>query len=133
MGGVVICATPATAQTWTNMPSVQTELFGTTWGRRQADLASMTQFRIIVNQSSAAFAGATFRAEFSVDGGANWSNLEAAGTGADLDVGTGTGLKVGAWGTMATGSAADVQLRIQGQGSNGALDPAFRLIEIEFK
>lgn len=115
------------------MPAAQTELFGTAWGRRAADLTSMTQFRMMVNQSVAGLAGATLRAQYSLDGGTNWIDLEASGTGADLGVGTGTGLKVGAWGSMASSAAADVQLRIVGQNGDGATDPAFRYISIEFK
>jgi hypothetical protein len=115
------------------MPAAQTELFGTTWGRRAIDLTSLAQFRLSVNQSVAGQAGASFRAEFSVDGGANWNILESGGTGADLDVGVGTGLKVGAWGALDAAAIADVQLRVVGQNGNGSADPAFRYIGIELR
>jgi hypothetical protein len=115
------------------MPAAQTELFGTTWGQRAADLTGMTDFRISVNQSVAGFAGAFFRAQFSTDGGGSWSDAETGGTGADLDVGTGTGLKIGAWGALDGGAIGDVQFRLVGEGGNGTADPAFRYIGIEFR
>lgn len=115
------------------MPSTQTELFGTVWDRRAAYLADLSQFRIIVSQSVAGVSGAFFRAQYSTDGGGSWIDLEASGTTTDLAVGTGTGLKVGSWGTLATAAIADVQLRLVGQGGDGATDPSFRYISIEFK
>lgn len=115
------------------MPLAVTELYGTTWGRRAADLTDLSEFRLVVVQVIAGAAGATFRAEYSDDGGLNWNNLEDAGTGADLAVGAGTGLKIGAWGNLAAGAIADVQLRIIGWNGDGATDPSFRYIGIEFR
>jgi hypothetical protein len=132
-GGVVMCATPQTVQTWNNMPGAQTELFGLTWGRRQADLTDYTEFRISVTQSVAGAAAAVFRAQFSTNGGGMWTDIEAAGTAADLAVGAGTGLKVGTWGALNAAAIGDVQLRIVGQGGDGATDPAFRYIGIEIR
>lgn len=133
VGGVVFCATPQTVQTWTNMPAALTELFGATWSRRVADLTDLTEFRLSATQSVAGAAGALLRAEYSTDGGTNWNNLESAGTAADLAVGTGTGLKVGAWGLIAAPALGDVQLRIRGLNGDGAADPAFRYIGLEFR
>ena len=132
-GGVVIAATPQTAQTWSNMPAAQTELFGNTWGRRASDLTGLAEFRVTVNQGVAGVAGAFLRAQYSTDGGGTWNNLESGGTGADLDVGAGTGLKVGAWGALDPTAIDDVQLRLVGQNGNGAADPSFRYIGIEFR
>ncbi len=133
MGGVVFCATLTTAQTWLNMPVAQTELFGAVWGRRAADLDQMTEFRLIVNQSTAGAAAAFFRAQYSDDGGNTWNNLESATTSADLIVGAGTGLKIGAWGVMESAAAGEVQLRLVGQSGDGVTDPGFRYIAIEFR
>jgi hypothetical protein len=130
---VVFCATPQTAQTWTNMPLAQTELFGAVWGRRAADLSDLTQFRLCVTQSVAGAAAATLRVQYSTDNGANWSNLEQGGTAGDLAVGTGTGLKVGAWTILDPAAATDVQLRMVGQNGDGAADPVFRYIGVEFR
>ncbi len=115
------------------MPVAQTELFGTTWGRRATDLTGYVQFRLSVTQSVAGAAAASLRAQYSTNGGAAWSNLETGGTGADLLVGAGTGLKIGAWGTVDPGALGDVQLRIVGQNGDAAADPVFRYIGIEFR
>lgn len=131
VGGIVFAATPQTAQTWTNMPAAQTELFGTVFGRRSADLSDLTQFRLSVNQSVAGFVNSTLRAQFSTDAGMNWSDLESGGTTADLSVGVGTGLKIGAWGPLEPTAMADVQLRLVGENGNGTADPSFRYIAIE--
>jgi hypothetical protein len=130
---VVICATPQTAQQWSNMPLAQTELFGNVWGRRTADLTDFTQFRVSISQSTLGAAGAFLRAQYSTDGGTMWMDLETGGTGADLDIDVGTGLKIGSWGMIDAGAMGDVQLRIVGQNGNGTTDPNFRYIGIEFK
>jgi hypothetical protein len=115
------------------MPAGQTELFGTVWGRRAADLTDFSEFRVMVNQSAVGAAGAFLRAQYSTDGGTMWNDLETGGTGADVDIDVGTGLKVGAWGALDAGAQGDVQLRLVGEGGNGSTDPAFRYIGIEFK
>lgn len=133
VGGVVVCATVQTAQTWANMPAAQTELCGHTWGRRSADLAGFAEFRICVNQAIAGTAAAFFRAQYSTNGGGAWSDLETGGTVTDLSVGAGTGLKLGAWGAVDPAALGEVQLRIVGQDGNGTADPSFRYIVIEFR
>ena len=87
----------------------------------------------MVNQSVAVTGSAFFRAQYSADGRASWSDCESGGSSADLLVGAGTGLKVSGWGTLVGGAAADVQLGIVGQSGDGATDPAFRHIAIEFR
>lgn len=115
------------------MPLAQAELFGAVWGRRAADLSDLAQFRVSVTQSVAGAAAATLRVQYSADNGANWSNLESGGTAGDLAVGAGTGLKIGAWTNLDPAAAADVQLRIVGQNGDGAADPVFRFIGVEFR
>lgn len=115
------------------MPATQTALFGTAWATRVMDLTGMTEFRLIVTESVVGFAGATLRAQYSADGGANWFNLESAGTTADVDISISTGLRVSAWAGIEVAAASDVQLRIVGQGGNGSTDPAFRYIALEFR
>lgn len=133
IGGIVIAAAPQSAQAWTNMPAATTELFGNVWGRRQADLTSATKFRISVAQSVAGTAAAALRAQYSLDGGTNWNNLESVGTAADLVVGAGTGTKTGSWGDLAVAAQADVLLRLVGYSGDGVADPAFRFIAIYVK
>ena len=132
-GGIAICATPQTAQTWTNMPAATTELFGTTWGRRSVDLTGFSEFRISVTQSVAGNATSALSAEYSLNSGGSWNALETGGPVATLDVGTGTGLKIGAWGNIDPSAMAEVELRLVGANGNATADPAFRYIGIEFR
>lgn len=115
------------------MPAAQTELFGTTWARRRVDLSDVSEFRLTVNQSVAGAAGAFVRLRYSVDGGTNWADAETGGPVADLDVGTGTGMKTGAWGSLVEEARGDVLLRLDGQDGNGVADPSFRYIGIELR
>lgn len=115
------------------MPAASTEIFGTVWGRRPAYLTQMTQFRLSAVQAVAGSASATLRVQYSTDSGANWSNLESSGTAGDLAVGAGTGLKVGAWSTIASAALTDVQIRLIGFSGDGATDPSFRYIGVEFR
>jgi hypothetical protein len=103
------------------------------WGRRPADLTDYGEFRLMVSQSVAGAASAIFRAQYSTNGGSSWSTLETGGTLADLSVGAGTGLKIGAWGALDPSSLSDIQLRLVGINGNGTADPAFRYIAIEFR
>lgn len=133
VGGVVICATPQTAQTWTNMPAALTELFGNDRGRRSADLTGMTEFRVSAQVSVTGSAGALLRAEYSTNGGGAWANLETGGTGGDVDISVAVGLLVGQWSPMDPTAADDVQLRLVGVNGNATADPAFRYLGIEFR
>jgi hypothetical protein len=134
VGAVVFCSTPQTAQNWNNMPAGQTELFGNQHGRRAVDLSDLVEFRLSANQSTGGSGTASLRAQYSTDGGTTWNDLEADGlTTGDLDVGAGTGLKVGTWAGLDPAAADDVQLRMVGYDGNGTADPAFRYIGIEFR
>jgi len=130
---VVIASAPQTAQTWTNMPAASSELFGTVYSRRPADLTHVSEFRLVVAQSAGGATNAFLRAEFSLDGGSNWAALEAGGTAGDLGVGATTGLKVGVWSATEVAARTDVQLRLIGELGNGSTDPGFRYIAIEFR
>lgn len=132
IGGVVFCATPQTAQAWANMPAAQIEIFSSTYARRAVDLTDITEFRLSVQQSVAGVATAFVRAQYSTNGGGTWFDLEDGGITADVEV-FAVGFKVGAWAALAPAAAGDVQLRIVGEGGNGAADPAFRYIGIEFR
>lgn len=126
-----IVATPMTVQTWTSMPAAVTELFGNTFGRIKVNLAEATQYRIYVDQSVAGFAGADINLQYSLDG-TNFLAADSAAAG-ELDVGTGTGVKYGAFANLVSGAKGDVWLRLVGKDGNGTVSPGFRQIHIEFK
>ena len=125
-----ICATPATALTWTNMPAAVTEFLGTTYNRNKFKLNNAVQYRIIANQAVVGFAGADINLQYSTNG-VNWSACDTGGSG-ELDIGTGTGLKVGAWTPLVAGAKDDVFLRLVGKQGDGIVDPSWREIKVQF-
>lgn len=120
-----------TNQTWTNMPAAETDLFGSTFSYVYVNLTGAQDYRIVVNESTAGFAGADIRAQYSLDGSTGWTNLDAGGT--ELDVGTGTGIKATNFVTVATGAKTDVYIRLLGKQGNGTVDPNFRNIYLEVR
>jgi len=127
---VDIVSSPQTAQTWTDMPSALTELFGNTNNRIKIDLSTATKYRIVVNQSASGASGADLNLQYSTD---NVTFLPADTNGAgEVDIGTGTGVKVGNWADLVAGAKADRWIRIVGKEGNGTTDPAFRQIRVQF-
>jgi len=115
---------------WTNMPNATTELFGDTYSRVKSDLTYATYYRIVVNQTVAGYSTADLNLQYSTDN----VTYQAAGTAAgECAVGAGIGVKVGAWATLVAGAQGDVWLRIVGKQGNGAVDPVFRQVRIQFK
>jgi hypothetical protein len=116
-----------TPQAWSNMPLLLTALSTTP----PADLTGATHYRLLVDQSVAGVAGADINLQYSVGGGA-FLACDTASAG-ELDIGTGTGVKEGAWAELAADAKQSVRLRIVGKGGDGVVDPAFRKITAEFK
>ena len=117
--------------TWSNMPAATTELFGNTSRRIKIDLTYATHYRIVVDQVTAGVAGADFNLQYSSDN-VTYAAADTAAAG-EVDVGTGTGLKIGAWADVVSGVQNDVYLRIVGKQGNGTADPVFRQIRVQFK
>ena len=128
---ISFASAPATAQTWTNMPTAVTELFGGNFARFKVDLTTATHYRIVCTQTVAGYAGADLNLQYSNDG-TNWYACDTAAAG-ELDVGTGTGSKTGAWAPIVPGANADVFVRLVGKAGDGVVDPAWRQIAVQFK
>jgi len=120
------------AQRWTNMLEAMTELFGNSQGRVKVDLAQASQYRIVVYQSVAGYAGADLDLNYSTNGSTWIMASETAGAG-ELDIGTGTGVKVGNWAALAAGAQTDVWIRFIGKEGDGKVDPSFTRIAVQFK
>lgn len=114
------------------MPAAETELYGTTWARRAADLTGLTEFRLSVGVYTAGYSTAVLRGLYSTDGGTSWSNLEHLTTTGDVSIST-TGLRVGTWVALDPAAMANVQLCIAGLAGNSTADPVFRYIGIELR
>ncbi len=128
---IPIHSSPTASLTWTNMPAAVTELAANTFSRVKGDLTYATQYRVIVNQIVAGAAGADFNLQYSTDG----TTFQAADTGGagECAVGTGTGVKSGAWTNLVSGAKADVHLRIVGKDGDAVADPQWREILVEFR
>lgn len=116
---------------WTNMPAAVTELLGSAFNRIRYDLTAATQYRIIVNQAVAGFAGSDINLQYSTDN-TTYFAADTAAAG-ELDVGTGTGVKTGAWTNLVAGAKSNAFLRIVGKQGDGVADPAFRQINVQFR
>lgn len=114
---------------WQNMPAALTELFGNAAQEQQADLTFCTQARLIVNVSTAGFAGSGLRAQYWT--GAAWAYLD--GSAGPECILTSTGLIVSSFVTLAAGAKADVKLRIVGINGDGIVDPVFGVIALEVR
>jgi len=126
---ICIHAHPTSNAVWTNMPAALTEFPGNAFSRVKADLTGCTHYRLVVNQQVAGFAGADLNLEYSL----NNSTFQAADTASagELDVGTGTGVKVGAWAPLVDAAKQDVWLRLVGKQGDGIVDPGWREIRIQ--
>ena len=116
---------------WANMPAAVTELFANTNRRIQVDLTYATDYRIIVYQTTAGYAGADFNIQYSTDQ-TNWYACDTASAG-KVDVGTGTGNKSGSWAPLVAGAKGAVYLRMIGENGNGVADPVFSQIRVQLK
>ena len=111
-----------TTLTWTNMPTAATEFPGLY--RTKADLARYDEVRLVARVGVAGTAASTLRIQYSTDQSA-WVNLTATVACNAIET------VVSAWSVMPVGAQADVFLRILGAGGDGALDPQFRLIQLQ--
>ncbi len=125
----------AATVTWSNMPLALTEFNALTRHRQGMDLTNYTQARIIVNVMVAGAATpALIACQYSINAGVAWNYLDSAGanTGPNVDI-SAIGLKVGSWITIDAAAMADVWLRIVGVSGDGAVDPQFGSIIVQFK
>ncbi len=115
---------------WRNMPAALTEIFNATIHRTMVDLSNATQARLTVGVGRAGFATAELRGQYSTDG-ATWFYLDGT-SGPSVPINA-VGLQVSSWVNLDAGAQADVYIRIVGINGNGAADPRFGLITIQFR
>lgn len=128
---VVTFLAQGTAYQWTNQPNAVTEFGGVTNHRIQVDLSNVNQARLtVVRAGGTATATATIAVQYSTDQ-TNWFYLDGA-SGPSVNIST-VGLQVSPWVNITPGAKGDVYLRIVGSGGNGAADPQFGLITVQFR
>jgi hypothetical protein len=117
---------------WTNMPLALTELFSVTC-RKIVDLTQYDDVRLMVCRGAAAsVAGAAIRAQYSTDNGASWNYFDG-GIEPSVEINFVSSVQASSWITMNVLAKANVQVRIVGISGNGAADPNFSQISLEFR
>jgi hypothetical protein len=116
--------------TWTNMPVALTELAGVTRYRTRVDLTNVTQARITVVVMVAGATNARLAVQYSTDQ-VTWNYLDGS-SGPFVNINS-TGLQVSSWVNITAGARGDVYLRIVGLNGDGAADPQFGLITVQFR
>ena len=121
---------PGAATTWTNMPAVLTAFLGVTTQNTKFDMSPFTQARLVAQIQVAGSGSAKLRIQHSAIA-ISWAYLD--GTSApSLDI-SGTGLKVSDWATLEADAGNDHLLRLVGIDGDGAADPQFGLIVVQFR
>lgn len=122
--------------TWTDMPAAHT-LFvnGFTGAIKRADLTEFTQCRLKVVTISPGFTGAKLRARYATSGPTTIGNYLQIGS-SEVTVtidGAGTQFLASAWTDLVAGAKGDVYLACTGIDGNGAADPVFTSVDVEFR
>lgn len=127
------------ALAWTNMPAALSFWLSSATvakGVTKVDLTGFTQVRLLVNKQGTAGAAASklilrYKAAPFTQAVANYSDIGTSEVSVAVNV-TNTFLET-AWIDLVAGAKADVFLALLGSGGDGALDPAFGQITVEFK
>ena len=128
---VTVHSHPNSSLAWTAQPAAVTELIAAQWNRQKENISWASHYRIVTSQATAGFAGADLNLQYSLDG-TNFFAADTAGAG-EVDCGTGTGIKFGAWADLVDAAKGDVWLRLVGKDGNAVASPAWRQIKIQFK
>ncbi len=125
----------AAATTWSAMPNATTEFRGVTHNRIRADISGADEMRLGVRVLVAGAPGSTLRPQYSLDGGATFTNLSTSTIKpgmAPIDT-AGGDVQLSSWQYMPTSARADVLLRLVGQGGNGTASPEFGNITLSVR
>ena len=118
---------------WLNMPAAPTEFFAGTWARALFNCTFVSSCRLIANMAVAGTANSFLFAQVSTDGGTTWASLGATGTTSPAcRVDSATVVNSSPWVSIRAGYRRDVNLRVVGSGGDGAIDPQFGHVGIQF-
>ena len=123
--------------TWGNKPAALTELDGNADHRVVLDLTDMTEWRLLDRSSdSAGTADCVLGVQYSTDGGTTWQGLDN-GIAGSLSTATNScdvlGYYITAWSPLNVTAQTEVFLRLASSGGNGAADPDFGTIQVQFR
>ena len=120
---------PGGATTWTNMPAALTAFLAVTTQNTQFDMSAFTQARLVAQIQVAGSGSAKLRVQHG--DGFTWDYLDGSSE-PSLDISS-AGLKVSSWVTLESAARADRILRLVGIDGDGAADPDFGLIVVQFR
>jgi len=129
---------------WTNLTNGHEFQDNNSRFRKQATLDVFTQARVSFRASVAGNAGSVLCVEYTTDvtGNTGWTSLNGvAGSGGvcasmaytSRMVSQGIAGTDASWGTIATAAKGDVSLRLVSYGGDGAADPTFGNVSIQFR
>ncbi len=116
--------------TWTDMPSALTEFNGSSRYRFWVDLTYATEMRLCVSVGVAGEASAELRVQYSLDNSSFSYVDNVSGPAVSISAG---GLYKSSWVSITAAAKADVVLRVIGINGNGATDPSFGAIHIQYR
>jgi hypothetical protein len=122
---------------WTNKPAAFTEFDGNADHRVILDLTDMSEWRLLDRSAdSAGTADCVLGAQYSTDDGTTWQGLDNGIVGSmstatnSCDV---VGYYITAWSPLNVTAQAEVFLRLVSSGGNGAADPDFGTVQVQFR
>lgn len=121
---------------WTNMPAAETFLFGLTSNATEVDTSLFTQCRLLVWVDVAGASGAKLILKYYTSGfySAVGSFADAGTSEVSCAVDSGRGHVSSSWTALASGAiAADALFTVTGSGGDGATDPRFHNVCMEFR
>ncbi len=116
--------------TWTNMPATLTEFLGNTWHFTKFDMSGFSQARLTAQIEVAGSTNAKLRVQHS-GLGITWATLDGS-TEPSVAIGS-AGIKVSDWVSLEPDARSDRFLRLIGLDGDGAADPQFALIVVQFR
>lgn len=128
--GVVTVPFLGASTGWLDMPAALTQLGGVAI-RVPMDLSGFSQARIIAEVETAGAAGADLRGYYATTSGGSYAALDG-GTGPEIAIGT-TGFKESSWATIAAAARGEVYLQVYGIDGDGAVDPVFNSVALQFR
>jgi len=121
---------------WRDMEAGLDEFDENIFHRTKINLIDLLQWRLVHYSEQAGSVNCVLGVQYSTDGGTNWWGLDN-GVADSLSTSTNScdavGHFVSGWTDLDATAQADVWLRLAGEGGDGAADPRFGNIEVQFR
>lgn len=130
----MLAAATATGQ-WTNMPAAEDFLLGGAKPVVRVDLSDYRECRLVaVMSTNAAASGAKLYAKYAATFSATVGDYSDLGTSSvEVAIDTSDAAIESEWTPLAAAARADVYITVTGDGGDGATDPRFGNVAIQFR